>query len=167
MHMNNALYTLNNVLSSKQANECEDDCELYCRLLARKLKQYTITDRQELMYEIDGLLIKKNRMSTTRHYVSSPSQIIISNNRPLSFHNYSRTNSTPSPAPFHNRDTHQRLSPDDCSVGILPQDFTPYQIPSTHVTPLETQQTSDTYVHIKQEPYCRSQYNSNEILHQA
>lgn len=82
--MKKAFTTLNNVLDNKQKKEQnEDECDLYGKLLAKKLRQYSETERDELMYEIDGLLLKK-RKATNRLYasVSSPSQIIISTNRP-------------------------------------------------------------------------------------
>ncbi|KAG5878353.1 hypothetical protein JTB14_008713 [Gonioctena quinquepunctata] len=59
--MNTSLTTLNNALSNTtHKNTCKDDCDLYGRLLATKLRSYSEIERQELMYEIDGLLLKKH-----------------------------------------------------------------------------------------------------------
>ncbi|GBP28981.1 hypothetical protein EVAR_83881_1 [Eumeta japonica] len=87
--MKRAFSSLNSVLSSKQQKiDSEDDCDLYGKLLAKRLRQFTDLEKQELMYEIDGLLLKKRQLSyrqnTGRYVVQSPSQIIISTNRPVS-----------------------------------------------------------------------------------
>ncbi|KAJ0176219.1 hypothetical protein K1T71_008393 [Dendrolimus kikuchii] len=47
--------------STSQNKNNDDDCELYGRLLAKKLRRFSQYDREELMYEIDGLLLKRNR----------------------------------------------------------------------------------------------------------
>ncbi|KAG7300743.1 hypothetical protein JYU34_015069 [Plutella xylostella] len=87
--MKRAFSSLNSVLSSKkQKIDSEDDCDLYGKLLAKRLRQFTDLEKQELMYEIDGLLLKKRQLSSrqnsSRYVVQSPSQIIISSNRPVS-----------------------------------------------------------------------------------
>ncbi|CAG4958996.1 unnamed protein product [Colias eurytheme] len=81
--------TLNDVLTVKRnrgGKVEEDDCDLYGRLLAKALREFRDIDRLELRHEIDGLIIKKKRSLTRHRYVSSPSQIIISTNRPSTSH---------------------------------------------------------------------------------
>lgn len=86
----NALSTLNKVLTEKSKNDAEDDCDLYAKLLAKKLRQYPLIDRQEVMYEIDGLLLKKsvslNRQANpfNQRDNSTPSHTVINGNRPPS-----------------------------------------------------------------------------------
>lgn len=83
------LSTLNDVLTCKKNRDVkveEDDCELYGRLLAKALREFADIERLELRHEIDGLIIKKKRSLTRHRYVSSPSQIIISTNRPSTSH---------------------------------------------------------------------------------
>lgn len=57
-------------------NDDVDECDLYGKLLAKKLRQYTDLDRQELMYEIDGLLLKKKRQLSNLHNNSQPTSPI-------------------------------------------------------------------------------------------
>lgn len=54
--LNDSFKTLNQVLQNKQGNS-EDDCDLYGKLLATKLKRYPVQQRQRVMYKIDGLLL--------------------------------------------------------------------------------------------------------------
>lgn len=58
-HMNSALKNLNNVLQNKKTADREDDADLYGKLIAQKLRAYSEIQRQEIMLEIDGLLLKK------------------------------------------------------------------------------------------------------------
>ncbi|XP_053623245.1 uncharacterized protein LOC128682527 [Plodia interpunctella] len=46
----------------------DDDCDLYGRLLAKMLREFSEIDRLELRHEIDGLIIKKKRL------LSNPSE---------------------------------------------------------------------------------------------
>ncbi|XP_044743217.1 uncharacterized protein LOC123305534 isoform X2 [Chrysoperla carnea] len=60
-NLNSALSALNATLHTMQNKyETEDECDLYGSLLAKKLKRFSETERQELMYEIDGLLLQKH-----------------------------------------------------------------------------------------------------------
>lgn len=66
--MARAFDTLNRVMLSKEP-EKEDECDLYGKLLANKLRKYPENERQEIMYEIDGMLVRRNR---TQQYMSPP-----------------------------------------------------------------------------------------------
>uniref|UniRef100_A0A2A4IZX1 MADF domain-containing protein n=1 Tax=Heliothis virescens TaxID=7102 RepID=A0A2A4IZX1_HELVI len=59
--MTNAFNTLNQALknSKRHAPKEEDDCDLYGRLMAKRLRQFSETERQEIMYELDGLLLSR------------------------------------------------------------------------------------------------------------
>ncbi|XP_022820151.1 uncharacterized protein LOC111352063 [Spodoptera litura] len=65
--------TLNNVISQKKRDAEDDDCELYGKLLANKLRYYSKYERHVLMHEIDGLLLKKPPCSITNIPCSSNS----------------------------------------------------------------------------------------------
>ncbi|KAJ8921471.1 hypothetical protein NQ315_003089 [Exocentrus adspersus] len=45
----------------KVADEEVDDCALYAQLLAKKLRKFSSDQREEIMFEIDGLLIRKRK----------------------------------------------------------------------------------------------------------
>ncbi|GBP50522.1 hypothetical protein EVAR_25219_1 [Eumeta japonica] len=81
--MNTALSTLNSVLTSKQNVKEEDQCDLFCRMLAKQIKEYPKLEREEIMYEIHGVMMNRRRrynsmMQSTSYTVSSPSQVILS-----------------------------------------------------------------------------------------
>ncbi|VVC90785.1 unnamed protein product [Leptidea sinapis] len=63
--MSYAFNVLNETLQAKASSivkECKDDeSDLYGKLIAKKLKQFPDSERQEIMYEIDGLLLKRLR----------------------------------------------------------------------------------------------------------
>nr|XP_021186534.2 uncharacterized protein LOC110373556 [Helicoverpa armigera] len=52
------------ILNKGQQNKIEDECDLYGRLVANKLRKFSDDERQEIMYEIDGLLLKRRRNCT-------------------------------------------------------------------------------------------------------
>lgn len=85
-HMKSALSTLQDALAAKkdppQRTVDEDDCDLYGRLIAKVLREFNEIDRLELRHDIDGLILKKKRSIASRRYVTSPSQIILTTNRP-------------------------------------------------------------------------------------
>ncbi|KAI5730206.1 hypothetical protein M8J76_011220 [Diaphorina citri] len=54
--INESFDTLNSVLRSKRTTE-EDECDLYGKLLAKKLRKYPAASRDRIMYKIDGLLL--------------------------------------------------------------------------------------------------------------
>lgn len=65
-HMKDALETFNSVVYNKQSDisqhdDDEDECELYGKLIVKKLRKFPDHVREELMYEIDGLILKKGR----------------------------------------------------------------------------------------------------------
>lgn len=57
-HMKVAFDNLSETLRKK-----DDECELYGQLLAQKLRKLSENERIELMYEIDGLVVKSLRNS--------------------------------------------------------------------------------------------------------
>lgn len=60
--MSNAFNTLNQALKKRQSVPSpkeEDDCDLYARLLAKRLRKFSESERQEIMYELDGLLLSR------------------------------------------------------------------------------------------------------------
>ncbi|XP_059046765.1 uncharacterized protein LOC131842239 [Achroia grisella] len=75
----------NHPMKDKQRKLChedEDDCVLYGKLLAMKLRHFSQIERQKLMFEIDNLLLNRrlneNSYSSNNSYtVSSPPEIII------------------------------------------------------------------------------------------
>ncbi|XP_072929786.1 uncharacterized protein [Epargyreus clarus] len=78
--VSSAFHILNRIFKDKQKH-CEekkqDECALYGRLLAKKLRQFSETERQDIMYELDGLLINR----CLRRSPSSPHlQVIIREN---------------------------------------------------------------------------------------
>lgn len=48
-----------NNVSSKRANTDEDDCDLFAKILAKKLRKLPEHERLLLMYEIDGMFINR------------------------------------------------------------------------------------------------------------
>ncbi|XP_043269097.1 uncharacterized protein [Venturia canescens] len=67
--MDQTISPVNSIVSQKQ--NCEDDeCDLYGKLIAKKLRKISEKDRQEIMYEIDGLLIRKTRCHNTSQSAS-------------------------------------------------------------------------------------------------
>lgn len=87
--MNTALTTLNKVLVNKENPKEEDECDLFCKMLAKQIKGYPKLEREEIMYEIHGVMMNKRRrnerervMQGRSYSVSSPAQVILS--RPTS-----------------------------------------------------------------------------------
>lgn len=60
--MEQTLSSINSILSQKQSRE-DDECDLYGKLIAKKLRKISEKERQEIMYDIDGLLINRTRRS--------------------------------------------------------------------------------------------------------
>ncbi|KAJ0171398.1 hypothetical protein K1T71_012948 [Dendrolimus kikuchii] len=54
--MSAAFNTLNNILQNKKNREDkeDDDTDLFCKLLAKQLKDFPKNDKEEIMYEIHG-----------------------------------------------------------------------------------------------------------------
>lgn len=47
--------------ATKKKDKCSDECDLYGRLLDKKLRQCTEAEREEIMYKINGLLLDRRR----------------------------------------------------------------------------------------------------------
>lgn len=75
--INESFDTLNQVLKVKKVDE--DECDVYAKLLAKKLRKYPERMRDQIMYKIDGFLLDNpypdERPSSTYsyHYSSTPS----------------------------------------------------------------------------------------------
>ncbi|KAG5860774.1 hypothetical protein JTB14_015375 [Gonioctena quinquepunctata] len=81
--MNTASNTLNSALTSEQSLKEKDQCDLFCRMLAKQIKEYPKLERDEIMYEIHDVMMNRRRrynsMMQSRSYtVSSPSQVVLS-----------------------------------------------------------------------------------------
>lgn len=63
MQMKDTFNTLNSVLKDRRTEE--DECDLYCKLLAKKLRGLPENERTIFMYEIDGMFIKRLRNVST------------------------------------------------------------------------------------------------------
>nr|CAH7740413.1 unnamed protein product [Callosobruchus chinensis] len=68
--MENAVHT---IFKSIEQNREEDDCALYGRLLAQKLRRIPERRRETLMLEIDGLVIKAKYECANEQILNSPS----------------------------------------------------------------------------------------------
>ncbi|CAH1974988.1 unnamed protein product [Acanthoscelides obtectus] len=77
--MATAFSNLTNVLNQRQAKSDEDECDLYARLLAHRMRGLPKDEQKLLMYEIDGLFIQ--RIKRRRE---SPSPQISADSRPSS-----------------------------------------------------------------------------------
>lgn len=55
MQIGETLTNLNTIIFNKIN---EDDCDIYAKLLANKLRRYDGYERLKIMYEIDGLLLR-------------------------------------------------------------------------------------------------------------
>lgn len=92
--MKEAFNTLSSVLSKRSldAVDKEDECDLYGKLLSKKLKRLPEGEREEVMYEIDGLLLQKirSRNINNNSWYADP---------PLSSHDSSNQSITSSPTP--------------------------------------------------------------------
>lgn len=76
--MNKALNTLNAVLNQKSENNFahqEDECDLYGRMLAKKLRKFPEHERVNVMYELDGTIIRLLSRNTSHRHVTTPSPL--------------------------------------------------------------------------------------------
>ncbi|XP_028143552.1 zinc finger protein 391 [Diabrotica virgifera virgifera] len=53
-----AVNTFNQIMLKKE-QKTEDECDLYGRLFANKLRKFSEFERQEIMYEVDGILLRR------------------------------------------------------------------------------------------------------------
>ncbi|XP_048006247.1 uncharacterized protein LOC125241694 [Leguminivora glycinivorella] len=93
--MKNAFNTLNKALEKNTRHE-EDDCDLYGKLLAAKLRKFPDNEREDIMLEIDSMVMKRRRNIQT---VANTYNLI---NRPPSSQSYQSEWSQSSSSP-HNR----------------------------------------------------------------
>ncbi|VEN61808.1 unnamed protein product, partial [Callosobruchus maculatus] len=77
--MSEAFSSLTNVLNKRQAEE--DDCDLYGKLIAKKLRRFSEEERVLVMYEIDGIFLQhysrssidENNLASGNNVPSRPS----------------------------------------------------------------------------------------------
>lgn len=76
--INESFDTLNHVLKVKKVDE--DECDVYAKLLAKKLRKYPDRMRDQIMYKIDGFLLdnpypdeRPSSAYSSYHYSSTPS----------------------------------------------------------------------------------------------
>lgn len=75
--INQSFDTLNHVLKAKKVDE--DECDVYAKLLAKKLRKYPERMRYQIMYKIDGFLLdnpypdERPSSALSYHYSSTPS----------------------------------------------------------------------------------------------
>lgn len=185
--MSKAFNTLNQaILNKDQQNKIEDDCDLYGRLLANKLRKYSDNERQEIMYDIDGLLLKRRRNCSPQ--INHPSQIIISKrpsssatsyscpspsspwiNRPSSSSNHSYIITSPmqSPSPIPPVQTPSPLPPTELPNASYTQEVV-YQSPNRIHTPVPTIHIPEGSMQIiSDEMYSQTQSQSQNILADA
>lgn len=93
--MSTAFTTLNSMLQNKKNKEDKenDDADLYCKLLAKQLKDFPKDEREEIMYEIHGLILDKRRRCRDR--VSQPSISPSIYDRSSSAHSFTYSNESP------------------------------------------------------------------------
>lgn len=68
--MKESFSILKNVINKKQIEE--DECDLYGKLLAKKLRKLSEDERQNFMYEIDGMYIQRYQSGRVNVSPSSP-----------------------------------------------------------------------------------------------
>lgn len=139
--------------------------------LAKDLRNFNDLDRLELRHEIDGLIIKKRSLAS-RRYVASPSQIIISTNRPSTSHSINSeqlTDDYPSSPyvqyrPSSSRSMYSSPSP-VCSKIQNEQNMSQhvYAVASPPQT-TESQQNMSQHVYVVASP---PDSQSSDILHTA
>ncbi|KAF5300473.1 hypothetical protein FQA39_LY02272 [Lamprigera yunnana] len=148
--MSNAFSTLNKVLNKKVAIQ-DDECELYDRLLATKLKKFPENEREEIMLEIDNMIMNRRRNKQNKHNNSYPYTT-----RPGSSQSSDQSEwSYISPSP-HSRPP---------SADVNRSTYTPYQAP-----PQRLQMLSDKMVplqRIKSGPSSNIQAQSEETYNDS
>jgi hypothetical protein len=58
----------------------DDECDLYGKLIAKRLRRIPESEREQLMYEIDGLFLRNNKRYQSLSYIdpSSSSTCVLS-----------------------------------------------------------------------------------------
>ncbi|XP_023947478.2 uncharacterized protein LOC112052579 [Bicyclus anynana] len=71
--MAKAFSQLTRTLSQRQSTSADDDeCDLYAKLLAKKMRELPKVERHLMMYEIDGLFVQKIKRRSFMHRSPSP-----------------------------------------------------------------------------------------------
>lgn len=79
--MKEAFSTLRNAINKRSIEE--DECDLFARILAKKLRKLPEHERELFMYEIDGMFINRSRHRPQSNSYVSPTH---TSNRPSSSH---------------------------------------------------------------------------------
>lgn len=48
-------------LTNERSVKEDDDCDLFCKMLAKQIKEYPKLEREEIMYELHGVMINRRR----------------------------------------------------------------------------------------------------------
>lgn len=72
----------------------EDECDLYAKLLAKRLRKYPESMRGRIMYQIDGLLLQ-NPYPTIDHQVDRPSSVFSNRSSQSQYSDYQITSNPP------------------------------------------------------------------------
>lgn len=74
--MATAFSQLTNVLSQRKSKlseaDNEVDCDLYAKLLAKKIRELLKDERRLIMYEVDGLFIQRTKPRSFSRHTPSP-----------------------------------------------------------------------------------------------
>ncbi|KAJ8930397.1 hypothetical protein NQ314_016792 [Rhamnusium bicolor] len=137
-HMTTAFTTLNNLLQTtknqnEDNNKNEDECDLFCKLMAKKLREYSKAEQEDIMYEIHGLMINKRRCRDRNIQPTSTSF-----NRPtssLSFYSQSPspdlvTNGPCSPKALSQNLVHHQMSSKSRRVDMQPTFLLSFSFPN-------------------------------------
>ncbi|CAF4817082.1 unnamed protein product [Pieris macdunnoughi] len=160
------------ILNKDQQNKIEDDCDLYGRLLANKLRKYSDNERQEIMYDIDGLLLNGVAIVvlTTSYSCPSPSSPWINRPSSLTSSNHSYiiiTSPIQSPSPIPPAQTPSPLPPTELPNASYTQEVV-YQSPNRIHTPVPTIHIPEGSMQIiSDELYSQTQSQSENILADA
>ncbi|XP_028140087.2 uncharacterized protein LOC114334246 [Diabrotica virgifera virgifera] len=81
-NMSTAFTALNSVLANKEKRKEkeEDECDLFCKMLAKQIREFPKFEREEIMYELHGFMLNKRRLYNKMIQgipctISSPSQL--------------------------------------------------------------------------------------------
>lgn len=182
-HVSAAFNTLNKVLQSKnnkEDNNDDDDSDLFGKLMAKQLKDFPKEEREEIMYEIHGLIIKRRRAYQERMLLHSLSPTI-RRNRSSSAQSYSNESlpkrnicSPESPSPT----LYTRTSPSHTIIGhtyspgtsyittTLPQNSaqeTEYQTSLVDQQPILYSHTSPSHIIIRRPSSSSNSYSTTAL----
>lgn len=147
--MNEGFDTLNHALKEKRGKRVEDDeCDLYAKLLAKKLRKYPERMRDRIMYKVDGLLLDNpypdeppssaysshSSQSPYPYYqnsTSSPSYIVPHSPVHVNMPEGNRTNIQNSTPHNYSMKTHRLQSPVEIlEINISESNVTQEQVPA-------------------------------------